>query len=100
MVKKNKARFHRSDILDEFLSEIHSEEGVVDYKKVEARMCIAARIDDALQKNKISKMEFATKMNQMPSVVTKWLSGTHNFTIDTLIEIEIVLKISLLRYYK
>ncbi len=31
-----------------------------------------------------------------PSIVTKWLSGTHNFTIDTLIEIEHALDICLL----
>ena len=30
-----------------------------------------------------------------PSLVTKWLSGTHNFTVDTLIELEHVLEIDL-----
>jgi hypothetical protein len=31
-----------------------------------------------------------------PSIITKWLSGTHNFTVDTLIELQHALDITLL----
>jgi hypothetical protein len=31
-----------------------------------------------------------------PSIVTKWLSGTHNFTVDTLVELGNALDINLL----
>lgn len=96
---KKPARTIKSDVIDDLLK-IESHEDIISYKKVEAKMCIAARIDDALLKNRMSKIEFATKMNQLPSVITKWLSGTHNFTVETLIEIEEVLKINLLKYKK
>jgi transcriptional regulator with XRE-family HTH domain len=34
-------------------------------------------------------------MNKNPSEITKWLSGTQNFTIDTLSEIAVALEISI-----
>jgi hypothetical protein len=34
-------------------------------------------------------------MDQTPSTISKWLSGTHNFTIDTLYDIEYMLGIEL-----
>ena len=37
-------------------------------------------------------------LGQQPSVVTKWLSGTHNFTADTLADIQRVLEISLFNF--
>jgi ribosome-binding protein aMBF1 (putative translation factor) len=40
--------------------------------------------------------QLAEALEQNPSVITKWLSGTHNFTSDTLSDIEEVLGISLL----
>ncbi len=60
-------------------------------------MLIAARIADAMSakkwKNK-NPLEPVGKDN--PSVITKWLSGTHNFTIETLVELEYALDVKLL----
>lgn len=44
----------------------------------------------------LSKIDLAKKFGKSPSEITKWLSGNHNFTVDTLIEIERVLDIKLL----
>lgn len=52
------------------------------------RMLIAARIEDILQDLGWKKKDLAEKLGKKPSEVTKWLSGTHNFTIDTLVDIE------------
>ena len=60
------------------------------------QMAIAARIAEALTAKGWSKSEFASRMNQLPSVITRWLSGTQNFTIDTLSDIEEVLGVQLL----
>ena len=62
------------------------------------QMTIAARIADALENKGWSKREFATRMHQQPSVITRWLSGTHNFTIDTLSDIEELLGVQLLMH--
>lgn len=42
----------------------------------------------------MTKSEFALKVNKQPSEITKWLSGTHNFTIDTICEIAAALDVT------
>jgi len=61
------------------------------------RMLLAAKIDDGIKAKGWGKSQFAEKMGKEPSVITKWLSGTHNFTSDRLTEIGLVLGIELLR---
>ncbi len=60
-------------------------------------MLIAAKIEDAIKakcwKNK-DLLDVLGKKNA--SIVTKWLSGTHNFTIDTLVQLEEALEIELI----
>lgn len=56
------------------------------------RILIAERIRHRLQALKISNKEFARLMGTQPPAITKWLSGDHNFTVDTLAEIEVALK--------
>ncbi|HHU97085.1 MAG: helix-turn-helix transcriptional regulator [Bacteroidota bacterium] len=89
MKATDKKRHSISDIL----SSISSQEA----KRVENRMLIAAKIDDAMKakgwKNK-DLMHAMGKSN--PSEVTRWLSGTHNFTIDTLTDLGIALDVDLL----
>lgn len=64
-----------------------------EYEKVSKKMILAAKIIEAMEANGINKnIDFAKLMNQKPSVITKWLSGTHNFTIDTLWDIAEKLK--------
>lgn len=65
------------------------------YKEVERRMCRAAQIADAMESQGLSKKQFADKMGKSPSQITKWLSGTHNFTDKTLNEISIALGVNL-----
>lgn len=61
------------------------------YEKVARRMRTAAQIADAMHAAGLSKKKFAEVMGRQPSEITKWLSGTHNFTSDTLAEISVVL---------
>ena len=65
------------------------------YDKVAAKMRTAARIADAMQAAGLSKSQFARRMGKSPSEITKWLSGTHNFTIDSLQEISAVLGVEI-----
>lgn len=65
-------------------------------RKVENQMRLAALIDIARTHKGWARKEFAEEMGCGASMVTRWLSGSHNFTIDTLSEIEVVLGISLL----
>lgn len=86
-----KARNYQSDILDDLLNEIDPAE----MRKTEKRMSLAAKIADGIKAKGWSKSEFAAEMNKQPSVITKWLSGTHNFNSETLFDIEEVLDITL-----
>lgn len=56
-------------------------------KRVETRMLVAKMLQDYLALTGISQYALASKMGKNPSEVSKWLSGNHNFTIDTLSDI-------------
>jgi len=58
-------------------------------------MIISARVQDAMKDQGINKRTLAEMLNKKPSVITKWLSGTHNFTTETLVEISIALGVSM-----
>ncbi|WP_010662951.1 helix-turn-helix domain-containing protein [Marinilabilia salmonicolor] len=85
-----------SNILSDILSEITPEE----QERTNKRMLLAARIDDVRRIKGWNKKAFAEIMGQQPSVITKWLSGTHNFTTDTLFELEEKLGINLIQVEK
>ncbi len=90
-MKTNKrAEKYNSSIIAELLSEISSAEKM----QVRIKMQLAARIDDLIIESGLNKSEFASKMDKNPSEISKWLSGTHNFTIDTLVEISKALNIN------
>lgn len=82
---------YTSNISEEILQELTPKEA----EKIEKRMLLAAKIDDALKAKSWKKKDLAEFLNKQPSEITKWLSGTHNFTTDTLWDIERVLGIEL-----
>ena len=49
---------------------------------------IVERIDDLMQKHNINQKQLAQKLGKNPSEINKWLSGTHNFTLKTIIRLE------------
>jgi transcriptional regulator with XRE-family HTH domain len=88
----SKIKFYQSDAIDNILKEIDPEVE----KRIEFRMQLATRIDKARMKMNLSKKQFAAKLSKSPSEISKWLSGTHNFTSDTLFEIQQLLKVELI----
>jgi DNA-binding transcriptional regulator YiaG len=93
---KRTARIYESTVLDEFVALEDTELTA----SLEKKMLLAAKIHEALQAQKIGNRAFAERLNVSPSLVTKWLSGQHNFTVDTLVKIERVLAIELLTTQK
>jgi ribosome-binding protein aMBF1 (putative translation factor) len=91
MMKKT-ARTYNSSILDEFIALENPELTAV----LETKMRLAAKIFEAMQAKSLNKSALAEKLNVSPSLITKWLSGQHNFTVDTLVKIERILHIELL----
>lgn len=65
--------------------------------RTDNRMLLAAKIADAMQEKKISQIQLAQMLGKHHSVITKWLSGTNNFTIDTISDIERALGVNLIQ---
>lgn len=81
---------------DSFLSSLLTDISEEELKRTESRMAIASKITKALKIRNMSQKSFALLLNKRPSEISKWLSGKHNFTIDTLSDIEGILNIRLL----
>lgn len=82
-----------SGLIDALFDEITPQE----LRRTERRMLIAAKIEDGLNAKGWSKGELAKRLGYKgSSIVTKWLSGTNNFTSDLLSDLEEVLEIRLL----
>ena len=91
MMMNKKPRTYKSPILSELIQNISKEE----LEKTESKMRLALKIAEAIKAKGYNKGEFAKKLNKNNSEISKWLSGTHNFTHDTLILLENELDIAL-----
>lgn len=84
---------YKSNLLEELSKEISIE----DQKKTDVKMLLAAKIADAIAAKGWSKADLMRAVNvKNQSIITKWLSGTQNFTVDTLVSIGHALGIGLL----
>jgi len=84
---------YNDEAIDRLLSEITPEEQA----KTDAKMLLAMKIADAMQAKGWNKTRLMKEMGKTnPSEITRWLSGTQNFTVDTLVDLERVLEIKLL----
>jgi ribosome-binding protein aMBF1 (putative translation factor) len=88
----NKITKDNNNILSDLLAEITPQK----QKRTDNKMLLAAKIKDGINNKNWRNIDLAEALSQKPSVITKWLSGTHNFTADTLSDIEEALSIKLL----
>lgn len=86
-MSKNTARKYSSSLAKQLLAELTPTEK----SKARTRMLLAVRIEEMITAKGWSKSVFASKVGKSPSVISKWLSGTHNFEVDTLDEIAMAL---------
>ncbi|WP_367769052.1 helix-turn-helix transcriptional regulator [Flavobacterium sp. WC2421] len=91
MKTNKKARVYNSPIVESILSNISKEELDI----TEGKMRLAIKIAEAIRTTGLNKSQFAKKINKNNSEISKWLSGTHNFTTDTLLLLESELPIKL-----
>ncbi|MCQ2197496.1 MAG: helix-turn-helix domain-containing protein [Bacteroidaceae bacterium] len=57
-------------------------------QKVNLSFQIVDRIHEILQSKGLKQKDFAALMGKSEAEISKWMRGTHNFTIDTLLSIE------------
>ena len=89
-----KTKEYISPIIDEIFDSISKEE----FEKKEKMMRLGNKIEQAMLLKGWSRKELAEKMNKRPSEITRWLCGSHNFTVDTLLDIEYILGIKLVNF--
>ncbi|WP_442587791.1 helix-turn-helix domain-containing protein [Pedobacter sp. AW31-3R] len=85
---------------DSVLNSIIEKITPAELKKTRDRLRLAGTIAELLAERNMSKSQFAKFMGKEPSVVSKWLSGTHHFTMDTLSEISNYLGFPLVRFFE
>jgi transcriptional regulator with XRE-family HTH domain len=83
-----------NDFLKSFLPKKAEQE------KIDYRMKLASKIYDGMKNKGWNQTRFAEEMSKKVSVISRWLSGTHNFETDTLFDIQQKLGISLLDIQK
>lgn len=67
---------------------------------VEKNLAISEKVRLALEAKGWSKTHFAEILGKSPSEVTKWLSGTHNLTLKSIVKMEIALGVDLINLNK
>ena len=92
-MKQNNVEPFSSKLIDDILDSISP----LEQAQVDKKMQLAAKIADALKSKGWKHKDLLTALGrESPSIITKWLSGTHNFTVDTLVELEQALNIRLI----
>lgn len=66
------------------------------YQKVKSRMMIAAKIADAMKERGITQKQLASMLGKKPSEISRLLTGNHNFSHDTLFDIQQAIGVKLL----
>jgi len=84
----------------EILKTIKSQRDPIEFKRLRGKMWLASKIAEGIRNKGWNKSQFADIIQQTPSTVSRWLSGHHNFTVDTLNDIEDILGIDLLNWEK
>ena len=60
---------------------------------------IVDRIHDILQEKGLKQKDLALRLDKSEAEISKWMRGTHNFTIDTLVSIEHALDAPIVQVY-
>lgn len=77
----------RSSIIDSRRSKVSAEIR----RRVDLSFLIVDRIHAVLEQRGLRQKDLASMLDKNESEISKWMRGTHNFTIDTIAQIEKVL---------
>jgi transcriptional regulator with XRE-family HTH domain len=85
----------RSRILEERRKHVNPETR----KSVELSFQIVDRIHEILEEKNLKQKDLAALLGKKEAEISKWMRGTHNFTIDTLVSIETALDAPILQVF-
>jgi transcriptional regulator with XRE-family HTH domain len=86
-------KFPTNNIIDTWLEKNGNPEIT---KLVEKNLAIANKINEVLLFRDLKPADLARLLNKKPSEISKWLTGTHNFTTKTITKIETVLGVDII----
>lgn len=66
-------------------------------RRVDLSFMIVDRISEVLHDRGLRQKDFASMLGKKESEISKWMRGTHNFTLDTITHIENVLGVEILQ---
>ena len=68
-------------------------------KSVDLSFQIVDRIHQILEEKGLRQKDLAELLGKSEAEISKWMRGTHNFTIDTLVSIETALNAPILQVF-
>lgn len=81
-----------SQLFDECLATVQNDVKM----ELDMSFALADKIDMILREKNISQKQLAKKMGKTEAEVSRWLGGTHNFTLRTIAKISDALGVKLL----
>lgn len=81
-----------AQLFDECLATVHNDVKM----ELDMSFALADKIDIILREKNISQKQLAKKMGKTEAEVSRWLGGTHNFTLRTIAKISDALGVKLL----
>lgn len=85
----------RNSILEERRKSVNPETR----EKVSLSFQIVDRIHEILVQRNLRQKDLAEMLGKSEAEISKWMRGTHNFTIDTVVSIEEALQAPVLQVY-
>lgn len=67
------------------------------HRRVDLSFLIVDRIHGILEEKGLKQKDLANMLGKKESEISKWMRGTHNFTIETISSIENVLNVPILQ---
>lgn len=95
----SKSKEYSSEIVKQLIDETNKENPHLQ-KQVETKMRIACKLDDRRRQLGWSIKDMAKAFNKTPKMMEDWMSGCHNYTIDTIVLIEKVMNIDIINRKK
>ena len=84
------------DYASPLINELSNAIAPQEQEQTDYKMMLAAKIYQAMKSLGMTQTQFAESLNKPISLISRWMSGTHNFTVDTLVDIQRILGIALL----
>lgn len=92
--------YQRPEIIDmsDLLNEIEQQTPPESVRFIEQSLAMANYIETLLSNKGLKQKDLADKLGKSEAEISKWLSGTHNFTLRSIAKIEAVLNENIIEF--